>query len=357
MSDLYQLHRLTVTAPGEALFAALAAQVQGLSRHQAREAIMGGLVKIDGEVVLDVKTPLGAKAKIELDLRHGIKRALRTRIHDLAPAGKPFTILYEDRQVLVVDKAPGVLSAPSKSRGLGEGPERGHLPELIRRAIRRQQRELDFLGVVHRLDKDTSGCICFGLTRDAQRALSAQFAGQAAGRIYRAITMGQPRRDEDRLEGRLGRGEDGRRAVVEEDEDGKESVTSFRVLRRMVQGAELQVALETGRTHQIRIMLADIACPVYGDRLYGFRPRKGQPLPPKAPRLMLHAEELAFDHPLTGKRITVNAPLPPEFASFATTLDQPPEAPEPWGDAPLSEPERPVRRPAGRAIRATRPPR
>jgi 23S rRNA pseudouridine1911/1915/1917 synthase len=303
-----------------------------LSRRKARETIMAGLVKLDGRLVLEPKTELGDKAKLEVDLRHGLKRALQARIHDTAaPAGKPFNILYDDADLLIVDKTAGILSAPTRSKGIGEAKERGHLPELIRRAFRKQGRELNFLGVVHRLDKDTSGCICFALTKDAQRILSAQFAGQAAGRTYRAIVMGQPRNDRDTLRNKLGRGEDGRRAVVEEDEEGKDSVTNFTVLRRFAQGSELEVTLETGRTHQIRVTLADIACPVYGDRIYAFKPRKNQPLPPKAPRLMLHATELSLDHPVSGKRIIAKAPLPVEFAEFCKQIDVPLVAkPTPW---------------------------
>jgi 23S rRNA pseudouridine1911/1915/1917 synthase len=321
-SDLYSLHRLTLTAPGEFLFAALSVSLPGLSRHMAREAIMAGLVELDGRPAREPKLVLPESGQVTVDLRHGIKRALIARIHDVAaPTGKPFTILYDDADVLVVDKSAGILSAPNPSKGTGEPPERGHLPELIRRAFRKQGRELNYLGVVHRLDKDTSGCICFGLTREAQRMLSAQFASHAAGRTYRCLVMGQPRNDRDTLRSKLGHGDDGRRTVVDEDEAGKESVTHFTVLRRMQQGSELEVTLETGRTHQIRVTLADIGCPVYGDKIYSFRPRKNQVPPPRAPRLMLHAAELAFDHPRSGARITTTAPIPPEFTEFAQVMD------------------------------------
>jgi 23S rRNA pseudouridine1911/1915/1917 synthase len=324
MTDLYSLHTFPLTAPGEHLFAALSAAVPGLSRIKAREAIMGGLVKLDGRIIREAKTELGASHQVELDLRHGIKRALHTRLgRETAPVGQPFTILYQDTQVLVVDKTAGIVSAPGQSKGTGEPPERGHLPELIRRALRKRQAEIDYLGVVHRLDKDTSGCIIFALTRDAQRMLHGQFATHTAGRTYRALVMGQPRNDRDTLNSKLGRGEDGRRTVVEDDEEGKDSITHFTVLNRYAQGAELEVVLETGRTHQIRVTLADIACPVYGDNVYAFKPRKNQSFGPRSPRLMLHAEELSFDHPSTGKRISVKAPIPAAFGEFIEQLKVP----------------------------------
>jgi 23S rRNA pseudouridine1911/1915/1917 synthase len=230
----------------------------------------------------------------------------------------------------VVDKQPGILSAPSLQHTKGELPERGHLPELLRRVYRRRGIDLDFLGQVHRLDRETSGCICFARTREAQRMLSSQFAGSAAGRTYRALVMGNPRRDQDSLRGKLGRGVDGRRAVVDDDEDGKESVTNFRVMRRFPRGSELEVSLETGRTHQIRVMLKDIGCPVYGDKVYTFEVRKGEIPPLRAPRLMLHASELSFDHPKTGKRISVQAPIPATFTSFAERLAVDVTVDEPW---------------------------
>ncbi len=351
MTDIYTLHHLTLTAPGEHLFAVLSAAVPGLTRIKSREAIMAGLVKVDGRIIREAKTELGDSHKAELDLRHGIKRALHARLgREAEPTGQPFTILYQDRDVIVVDKTAGILSAPTQAKGMGEKPERGHLPELLRRALRKRGSEIDYLGVVHRLDKETSGCIAFALSRDSQRVLHAQFATHTAGRTYRAMVMGQPRRDHDTLRGKLGRGEDGRRAVVEDDEEGKESVTHFSVLNRYAQGAELEVRLETGRTHQIRVTLYDIACPVYGDRVYAFRLRKNQALPPRAPRLMLHAAELSFDHPATGKRITVKAPIPSAFAEFAEVLKEPAVAPWERPQAPALD------RPAG-AVSSPRKPR
>ena len=364
MAEIYSLHRLKLAPDGQPLFAAIAAAIPGLSRVKAREAIMGGLVKVSGRVVTEAKTILDDAHAVEVDLRHGVKTALRARIHnDVAVPTQPFTIVHVDSDVLIVNKSPGIVSAPQGGRGLAEKPERGHLPELVRRAFRRQGRELEFLGVVHRLDKETSGCLIFGLTRDAQRSLSAQFAEHAAGRTYRAITMGQPRKDSDTLTGKLGRGDDGKRAVVEDDEDGKEAVTHFTVRQRVAQGAELDVTLETGRTHQIRVMLSDIACPIYGDHVYGWKPRPGQVIP-RSPRLMLHAWKLAFDHPRTGKRVEVEAPIPESFSEFLQVLAQPaPEMPIPpaageLGGPPLSrqrEPyqsERPPRaRPASRPRR------
>lgn len=323
MAELYTLHRLTLEKDGVPLFAALAEALSGLSRHQARQTVTAGLVKIDGASVLEPKHELHGRVKVEVDLRHGFKRALHARIHAQGVAtDKPFTIVYEDAQLVVVNKSPGILSAPMHRPGKGE-PERGHVPELLRRAFRKQGRPIKFIGVVHRLDQDTSGCLCFALTHEAQRLLSAQFATHAASRIYRCQVMRAPLKDQDTISGNLGRGRDGRRALVENDEPGKEAITHFRVLKRFARGAELEVRLETGRTHQIRVSLAAIGCPVYGDRVYAAtNPRRAalETIAIKAPRLMLHAHTLELDHPSTGKRLSIVAPLPEVFAEFAKSL-------------------------------------
>jgi 23S rRNA pseudouridine1911/1915/1917 synthase len=202
---------------------------------------------------------------------------------------------------------------------------------MLRRVYRKRGQDLRFIGVVHRLDKETSGCLAMALTREAQRLLSTQFASHAAARTYRCLTVRTPRKTEDTLRGTMGRRLDGRRTLVNEDDadgDGKEMITHFRVLRSFKGkdgrdlGAELEVRLETGRTHQIRVSLAAIGCPVYGDQVYGLTNRmtKDTAPAPKAPRMMLHAHLLAFDHPLSGDRIEVTAPIPPVFDEFARHL-------------------------------------
>ncbi len=373
MAEIYRLHRLTLTAPGESLFAALAAAVPGMSRGQARDAVMAGLVRVDGAVVAAPKHVLdGLPHAVEADLRQGIKRALDERVHGRdAAVVRPFTVLYEDDHVVVVDKAVGVLSAPSGSAD-GGAADRGHVPELLRRMWRKRGRNVAFVGVVHRLDKETSGCICFALTRNAQSALAAQFACHSAGRTYRCLTDGAPPQDELTLTGVIAFGPDGRRCfrfdpaaahrlaerarsrAGDDDEGdgdpshddpyraahgsaprnahasaprrtspGRDAVTHLKVVRRLRRGADLEVTLETGRTHQIRVSLLAIGCPVSGDHVYFPRDTApARPKPPRPPRMMLHAEKLAFDHPVTGRRIEVTANLPDEFAAHARSLDR-----------------------------------
>ncbi|MBA3684551.1 MAG: RluA family pseudouridine synthase [Planctomycetes bacterium] len=321
MTELYSLHRVTLTAAGEPLFAALAAAIPGMSRHLAREAVMAGLVSIAGKVIAEPKHPLpDAAVNVACDLSHGVRKTLLAQKHGAGAEAiaKPFTILHEDSDIIVVDKAAGVLSAPTVAG------EHGHVPELLRAFWRKQGRRAGYIGLIHRLDRETSGCLCFAMTREAQRLMSVQFASHSAWRTYRCLVSGQMREDRLTLSGKIGRGQDGRRAIVNDEELGKEAVTHVAVLRRFGLGAELEARLETGRTHQIRVQLADLGCPVWGDRVYGKRieqraRRSPKPLP-KPTRMMLHATLLEFDHPSSGKRLRIEAPLPPVFGEFAKML-------------------------------------
>jgi 23S rRNA pseudouridine1911/1915/1917 synthase len=335
--ELYTRHRLALVAPGEPLFAALAAAIPGLSRHLARETVMAGLVEVDGAVVREAKHPLGPSHAVVVDLSHGVRKVVRSLKHGTASAtavAKPFTIVLEDADLVVVDKAPGVLSAPTHA-----GEEKDHVPALLRAHWRRMGREVGFIGLIHRLDNDTSGCLAFALTRQGQRLLAAQFAGHAATRTYRCLVAGTPRRDSGTITAKLGRGRDGRRTTVDDDDVGKDAVTHWKVLRRHGRGAELEVTLETGRTHQIRVHLAEAGMPVLGDRVYGPRQAEDRARLPKAPRLMLHAWQLAVDHPRSGKRVIATAPMPAEFAEVARLLD----ADAPPAPAPVVRPLRPER--------------
>jgi 23S rRNA pseudouridine1911/1915/1917 synthase len=289
------------------LFALVAEQVPGLSRSKAREAVAAGLVHLDGTVICEAKhtVPVGAH-RLQIDLAQGIPNRFKRQAGP-APSSRGFTILHADAQCLVVDKDPGLLSAP------GVDGEDDHL--LTR--LRSSDRALGWLGVVHRIDKETSGCLVIARTKAAQALLQAQFSAHAAGRRYRALTYGGPRRDQDLLDGAIGRGPDGRRCVVPEGQ-GKSAKTHFKVVRRRTLGTEFDLQLETGRTHQIRIHLAAIGCHLIGDPVYGLRR-----LPdgaPRSPRMMLHATEIAFDHPMSGERMKIAAPLPPVFDQIATRL-------------------------------------
>jgi 23S rRNA pseudouridine1911/1915/1917 synthase len=325
---LWREHRFRVAGAAVPLHQALADAIPGLSRAQARRAVVAGLVSADGHTASASSATVVPGTAIVADLRHGVDRAFQARRHGGNEANaRPFEVLHQDQYLVVVDKAPGVLSAPTRRTSLGVKAERGAVPELLRRMWKAQGLSHGYIGVVHRLDRDTSGCIVYARAREAQRILGAQFAGEAAGRTYRCIVWNQPRGDTGVVAGAQGRDSTGRRAIVaEEDEaedaEGKQVETRWRVLRRFRLGAELEVELGTGRTHQIRVAMAHLGCPVIGDRVYGIWPRAAAGLPPD--RLLLHAARLTLDHPGTGRRLVVEAPDPPAFDRWRALLDQTP---------------------------------
>ncbi|MHC5067326.1 MAG: RluA family pseudouridine synthase [Planctomycetota bacterium] len=321
MDELYRLHDISLSEAGP-LFAAIAATVPGLSRHKARLAITAGLVTVDGTLCLDPQQTADAGATLVLDLRQGIpaKGAQRRDRTERPRSDRAFTILHEDDDLVVIDKASGILSAPIDANS------HGHIPELLRAHWKARGIESRFIGVVHRIDQETSGCLVLAKTREAQRIIQAQFTTHSAGRTYRCLVAGNPRQDRDTLTGKIGRGPDGRRAVVEDRLPGKDAITHFEVISRFIRGSELECRLETGRTHQIRVHLAAIGCPVLGDPVYGPQPRgrrrRSGPALPRAPRLMLHAHHIKLDHPRTGLRLECDAPLPELFAQLRGTLNQ-----------------------------------
>ena len=319
------------------LFAVLSSQVADLSRHKARQAVMSGLVQVDGALQVEAKCIVPVGAEVIADLRQGIPKnkliaqrqagtlgnqIVGTTGHSEIKGGvgggdkHAIEILYQDDDIIVVNKAAGVMAAPF------EKGQDGTVPQLLQRLLRKRKQAAPFIGVIHRIDKETSGCMVLACNQRAQRILGEQFATHAAERRYVCLVNNNPRQDKDTLTGKLGRGRDGRRAVVPEHMPGKDAITHFSVAQRYTQATRLDVQLETGRTHQIRIHLASIGCWIIGDQVYKPRSDKKQHLGIKAPRLMLHAHSLHFDHPATGQRIDVTAPVPKLFGQMEKRLAQ-----------------------------------
>ena len=160
-------------------------------------------------------------------------------------------------------------------------------------------------GIVHRLDKDTSGVLLVARTDAAHRALAAQFAGRTVEKIYLALVHGKVRADSGRITKPIARDPVRRTRMTARLESGREALTDYKVRKRFEKFTFLEVRIGTGRTHQIRVHLASIGHPVAGDRVYG--------APPAQRRLFLHAWRIGFVSPATGENVTVEAPLPPEL--------------------------------------------
>jgi 23S rRNA pseudouridine1911/1915/1917 synthase len=239
---------------------------------------------------------------------------------DLVPEDLPLRVVFEDEHLAVVDKPAGLVVHP------GAGVPRGTLVHaLVHRypgiagvgGVRRP-------GLVHRLDKDTSGLLVVAKTDRAYQGLVAQLASRALKRIYVALVWGTPRDAQGVLEAPIGRHPRHRKRMAVVKQGGKPARTRYRVTERFGFASLLRLELDTGRTHQIRVHLSWAGYPVVGDRVYGGGRKRlsgGQPerslprrLLDQVSRQALHAAELEFTHPITGTRLRFQSPLPEDLA-------------------------------------------
>jgi 23S rRNA pseudouridine1911/1915/1917 synthase len=294
-------------AGGETLAAAVRRHLGGRdhSWSEVRRLCERGKVTIDGDVELDPARRLEAGQTIE------IRPSART---PAAPPTPGFQIVFEDGHLVVIEKPAGVSSVPYERK------ESGTALDLIRAAWRSQKRPATAtpLYTVHRLDKDTSGLLCFAKTRLAERALHRVFQQHTAERAYLACAQGrvEPGRIESYLIANRG---DGLRGSAR-GEHGQRAVTHVEVIERLPAATLCRVRLETGRTHQIRIHLSEQGHPLVGETVYirDLLRRGGRPLP--SDRLLLHAATLALPHPVTALPLSFTSDPPPDFVATLERL-------------------------------------
>ena len=291
----------TVDAAGATLAAFVKAK-SGVAWSVAKRQITSGKVFVDGERVTEVDYRLAVGQAIDV-------RQNAPRPHDPAREG---VLVYDDAHVVVIDKPSGVSSVPYEDR------EGGTAMDLVRGAWRRQGKAATevALHVVHRIDRATSGLLMFAKTKQAERHLGGQLRAHAMERMYLCVAHGEVR--SQRIESYLvaDRG-DGIRGSTTRREQGKRAVTHVEA-RRLLRGATLcAVQLETGKTHQIRIHLSEAGHPLVGEQVY-IRELRCTAI--ASPRLMLHAATLGFEHPVTGARVALSSPLPPDFTAVVERL-------------------------------------
>ena len=275
----------------------------------------------------------GGAAKASYKVRHGdrIRISLPARAHDLpVPEDIPLHVLYEDEVVAVIDKPADMVVHPAK----------GHWSGTLVNALQFRFSELSHAGgayrpgIVHRLDRDTSGVILVAKDEQAHRDLSMQFERRKVFKEYTALTAGVLDRDSDYIERRIGHHPRDRvkMAVTDEEEDGKEACSYYEVIERFVGYSFCRIQPRTGRTHQIRVHLASVGCPVLADKTYSGRDCLRLSdlvagLDPAADlvlmgRQALHASRLRFVHPRRRHVIEAVAPLPPDFEKTLAALRQ-----------------------------------
>jgi 23S rRNA pseudouridine1911/1915/1917 synthase len=291
----------TVDEPGVTLAAFVKARA-GVPWSAAKRQITTGKVFVDGACVTAIERRLCAGQSIEI-----CSHAPRPRDPE-----REGVLVYDDAHVVVIDKPSGVNSVPYEDR------ETGTAMDLVRGAWRRSGKPATTvaLHVVHRIDRATSGLLMFAKTKKAELGLAAQLRAHAMQRAYVCVAHGSvtSRRIESFLAQDRG---DGLRGSTTRTGQGKRAVTHIEAGRALHHATLCDVRLETGKTHQIRIHLSEAGHPLVGEQVY-IRNYAGPIL--TSPRLLLHAQTLGFEHPVTGARIELSSPLPPDFLAVVERL-------------------------------------
>jgi 23S rRNA pseudouridine1911/1915/1917 synthase len=287
----------------------------GLSRTQTRRAVEEGRVQVN-----DRLRPAGRKLKTGDVVVIVLPAAEPSGV---LPEAIPLRILYEDASLMVIDKPAGMVVHPAA----------GHSSGTLVNALLYHCLDLSGIGgvlrpgIVHRLDKETSGLLVVAKSDEAHRGLAGQFKRREVKKTYQALVYGDPKTDGGRIEAAVGRHPTDRKRMSTESRRGRYAVTIWRVRERYGVAALLEVDIETGRTHQIRVHLTDLGYPVVGDRVYGGTGRIRTVGDPAARSRMkaqgrqaLHAWRIAFAHPVTGEKMKFSSPLPEDMADLCAFL-------------------------------------
>ncbi len=275
-----------------------------ITRSRLKKLIEEELVSVNG-------SPARAKRKLKkgdrIELRIPSPVALQA-----VPEPIPIDIVYEDACMLAVDKPAGLVVHPAP----------GHYTGTLVNALLYHCRDLEGIGgverpgIVHRLDKDTSGLVVVAKTEAAHQSLTRQFKDRTIKKVYLALVKGKVRSDRGTINAPIGRHKVHRKKMSSSAPRGREAKTRYEVIERFGHFTYLRVFPETGRTHQIRVHLASIKHPVLGDKLYGGTPG---PQYQKMCRQALHAHKLELTHPETGKRLLIESPPPADITAYMKT--------------------------------------
>ena len=301
----------TLTVPPEArgqrLDAWLAGARPDLSRARVQDLIRSGHIRVDGRP---------AKAALKLTPGLAVSLTIPAPVDtELRPQSIPLAILYEDDDLIALNKPAGLVVHPAAGHADGTlvNALLAHCPALP--GINGERRP----GIVHRLDRDTSGVLVVAKTEAAMKGLVEAFKSRRLHKEYAAIVWGVPTPAAARVESLIGRSTHDRKKMSATPATGRPAVTHYETVEAFGSSALLRVRIETGRTHQIRVHLAWRGHPIIGDATYG-RPRRGV-LPGAVPgRQMLHAARLELIHPVTGSALTFTAPLPEDMRACLETL-------------------------------------
>ena len=305
--------RLGPAHAGWRLDRALAAAVPTLSRERLKALIRSGAVEAEGQAVRDPALKVRGE------------EALRVAMPEPAPAHNepqdiPLTIVFEDEHLLVVDKPAGLVVHPAAGNLDGT---------LVNALLHHCAGQLSGIGgvarpgIVHRIDKDTSGLLVIAKTDVAHEGLAKQFAAHSIGRRYLAIVNGVPKATVGTVDAPLARSATNRKKIaIVEGKRGKRAVTHWKRLTMLNDAALVECRLETGRTHQVRVHMASIGHPLVGDPVYGRAGKTHGKILKELQfhRQALHAAELDFTHPVTKLRLSFASPMPPDMQELFNAL-------------------------------------
>nr|WP_315475111.1 RluA family pseudouridine synthase [uncultured Sandarakinorhabdus sp.] len=305
---------LPATAAGQRLDKALAEAVPLYSRERLKNLLQGGRLSGPAGVIWDPATKMKGGEALTLDVPEA-------RPSDTVAQDIPLTIVHEDDHLLVVDKPAGLVVHPAAGNYDGT---------MVNALLHHCAGRLSGIGgvarpgIVHRIDKDTSGLLVVAKTDKAHEGLAAQFARHDVDRRYTAVVGGVPVPPAGRIEGALARSTANRQKMaIVKDGRGKHAITHFRTVAAFDGAAQVECRLETGRTHQIRVHMASIGHSLLGDAVYGRTPGKLAPLLKDLAfeRQALHAATLGFVHPVTQEKLCFESPLPADMVALIGRLD------------------------------------
>src|SRR5574341_442598 len=303
-----RLIRLTAETGGDRIDRYLANALPDVSRAQIQRLIEDGFISVN-------QVPAGKASQKLAEGDEIVVHIPPPAPTTLAPESIPLNIVYEDDDVIVIDKPAGMVVHPASGHPGGTlvNAVLAHAPEL--EGVGDEQRP----GVVHRLDRDTSGLIVVAKNDRAHRHLQKQFKDRAAHKVYLALVVGKPPTPAGRIEAPVGRDPKNRqRMAVVQGDSGREAVTAYRTIEAFSRFTLIEAEPKTGRTHQIRVHLTFLGCPIAGDSLYT-TPRSVNVKLPGLQRQFLHASRLTLVLP-SGTTRTFDSPLPPDLANVLASL-------------------------------------
>lgn len=283
----------------------------GLSRRKARETIVAGQVDVDGTRIRDA----GHRVSPAQNVKYQSNRRREAAIRFSLP------MAYQDEHLVVVDKPPGLLSVPTEGRANDDC-----VLNRLRTDLVRVRGPRAYVGALHRLDRGTSGLVAVALSRECHAAGRAAFRDHAFLRRYLALVEGVPKDANGTIDLPIADEYAGgkRHIARDEDEPSRHAVTHYRIKERFPRNALLEVELDTGRQHQIRLHLRTLGHPIVGDGVYGSQER------PSWSRPLLHASKLAFPHPMTGEPVACESDPPRDFADILGRLRTGSKLAPPW---------------------------